>query len=424
MCFNLVLWEVLKIIEELHMSINKFEERLNEQKVVFHPVVPFSKTDKLLLLDFTASNTALTPAILSNTVEFTKYVEEQLEKAGATYGIGGYNEHRTIYSRSVVFDTAPPSLPEREGTHTQDQLNEDADNEVDSLLGEREGEYGYQSADPFYYRQLKEFAAQHRAQPTHAETILWQAIKGKQLGNYKFRRQHIVDKYIADFICLDKRLIIEVDGLIHQLPENIEDDQTRTQILEGKGFTVVRFTNEEILNQKEKVLQSILSHLNQLPSIKEQTDLSSPFGGQGAEPRRLHLGVDIWGPVDTPVYAPLEGTVHSFAFNDMYGDYGATLILQHEVNGLLFHTLYGHLSLKSIQDKHEGQEIEKGAWIASFGDIAENGNWPPHLHFQVVLDMQGGKGDYPGVCKFSEREQYLANCPNPDLLLHMMQYAK
>jgi murein DD-endopeptidase MepM/ murein hydrolase activator NlpD len=120
----------------------------------------------------------------------------------------------------------------------------------------------------------------------------------------------------------------------------------------------------------------------------------------------------------------MPGTIHSFAFNDAFGDYGATLILQHEVEGVLFHTLYGHLSLHSIEDKWEGQTVEKGEWIAAFGEPAENGHWPPHLHFQLIIDMQGTKGDYPGVCTLAERESYLANCPDPDLLLNMMQYAR
>ena len=144
----------------------------------------------------------------------------------------------------------------------------------------------------------------------------------------------------------------------------------------------------------------------------------------GGEPRRLHLGIDIWGPAGTPVYAPLEGTVHSMAFNDAYGDYGATLILQHDVDGFVFHTLYGHLSLASIHDKREGQTVAKRDWIAAFGEPLENGQWPPHLHFQLVIDMQGMKGDYPGVCRFSEREQYLANCPDADLILQMMRFSK
>ena len=144
---------------------------------------------------------------------------------------------------------------------------------------------------------------------------------------------------------------------------------------------------------------------------------------EGIEPRRLHLGIDIWGKAGTPVYAPLEGTVHSFAFNDNYGDYGATLILQHDIEGFIFHTLYGHLSLASINDKREGADVMKGDWIAAFGEPAENGHWPPHLHFQLIIDMKGMKGDFPGVCKFSEREKYLENSPDPDLLLNLLQFA-
>lgn len=217
----------------------------------FYPVVPYNKEeDKLLLMDFTERNTDLSIKILEDTALFSKYVSDQIKKAGARYGIGGYDEHRTIYKRSEVF--------------------------------------------------------------------------------------------------------------------NAEGD---------------------------------------------------------TEARRLHLGTDIWGPAAVPVYAPLEGTVHSFAFNEAFGDYGATLILQHELEGIIFHTLYGHLSLSSIEDKREGQSVEKGQWIAAFGEPAENGHWPAHLHFQLIGDMQGWKGDYPGVCAYSERKNYLANCPDPDLLLRMVKEA-
>lgn len=142
----------------------------------------------------------------------------------------------------------------------------------------------------------------------------------------------------------------------------------------------------------------------------------------GEEPRRLHLGTDLWAAAGTPVYAPMEATVHSFGFNDAFGDYGATLILQHELEGVIFHTLYGHLSLGSIEDKREGQSVEKGQWIASFGEPAENGHWPPHLHFQLILDMKGMKGDFPGVCPFSQRASFLANSPDPDFILQLNQY--
>lgn len=142
----------------------------------------------------------------------------------------------------------------------------------------------------------------------------------------------------------------------------------------------------------------------------------------GEEPRRLHLGVDIWGKPYTPVMAPMEGIIHSFAFNDQQGDYGATIILTHKVEDLSFFTLYGHLSLNSIQNIHEGKRIEKGEVIAEFGIPIENGHWPPHLHFQVILDIADWKGDYPGVCKYSEKEKYLANSPDPDMILQLNRH--
>jgi murein DD-endopeptidase MepM/ murein hydrolase activator NlpD len=143
-----------------------------------------------------------------------------------------------------------------------------------------------------------------------------------------------------------------------------------------------------------------------------------------SEPRRLHLGIDIWGPAGTKVMSPYNAIVHSFAFNNNDSDYGSTMILTHNIDGVGFHTLYGHLSLNSLKNLYEGKNISRGEVIAEFGMRFENGNWPPHLHFQLIGDMQGWKGDYPGVCKFSERHQWLDNCPDPDLILDMMQYAR
>jgi murein DD-endopeptidase MepM/ murein hydrolase activator NlpD len=137
------------------------------------------------------------------------------------------------------------------------------------------------------------------------------------------------------------------------------------------------------------------------------------------EPRRLHLGTDIWGPAGTRVMSPLDGIVHSFAFNNNDSDYGATLILTHNLEGVGFHTLYGHLSLNSLKNLQEGKAIRKGDTIGEFGMRFENGNWPPHLHFQIIRDMQDWKGDYPGVCKFSEKEAWLDNCPDPEALLQL-----
>ncbi|WP_207492173.1 peptidoglycan DD-metalloendopeptidase family protein [Aridibaculum aurantiacum] len=226
----------------------RLQDILAQHAGKFAAVVPYDRAaDKLLLLNFTASNTALTDEVLNDTEKFSQYVNEQLG-VEYRYGVGGYNEHRTVYSRSTVFDT---------------------------------------------------------------------------------------------------------------------------------------------------------------------TD----------EPRRLHLGVDIWGPAGVPVFAPLDGRVHSFAFNDHYGDYGATIILEHTLDGATFYSLYGHLAQRDLEGLHEGKEIKQGEEFCHFGEPVENGYWPPHLHFQLIENMGEWRGDYPGVCKFSERETYLANGPDPDIILGMVQNA-
>lgn len=233
------------------MTTKNFEERLKANAGLFAPVVPFAKTDKLILMDFTEANKELTNEVVNNTDAFIAYINQKLKVAGAKYGIGGYGENRTMYSRSRTFD--------------------------------------------------------------------------------------------------------------------------------------------------------------------------APDGG---EPRRIHLGIDIWGAPYTKVMAPLDGIVHSFAFNNAYGDYGATIILTHNLEGETFHTLYGHLSLNSLKNLHEGDVVKKGDVFAEFGIPFENGQWPPHLHFQIIKDMQGKKGDYPGVCALGEQEKYLTNCPNADAVLNMMKYTK
>lgn len=226
---------------------------LKKNQSSFYPVVPFNnEKDKLVLMDFTSTNSTLTSEIFDDTDKFSEYVEDILEDAGAAYGIGGYAELRTVYSRSKIFDAS--------------------------------------------------------------------------------------DVY--------------------------------------------------------------------------------------EEPRRLHLGTDIWGKAGTPVFAPFGGMIHSFAFNKNYGDYGATLIVSHQLDGFSFYTLYGHLALADIEKATEGQYINRGQQIATFGLPNENGHWPPHLHFQIILDMGYKEGDYPGVCKYSEREKYLSNSPDPDIILQMMKYAK
>jgi very-short-patch-repair endonuclease len=120
--------------------------------------------------------------------------------------------------------------------------------------------YGYEMADPLSYTLLKDFANENRKKPTEAENLLWDCIKGNLLGVH-FRRQHIIGLFIADFACLSHKLIIEIDGKYHQLPDQQISDKERTEWLEQKGFKVMRFTNEQIINYTNKVLKSIQTYI-------------------------------------------------------------------------------------------------------------------------------------------------------------------
>ncbi|MGK2864158.1 MAG: peptidoglycan DD-metalloendopeptidase family protein [Chitinophagaceae bacterium] len=238
---------------------------LKQNVAHFGPVVSFSPgTDKLLQLDLSDANEQLTEAILQDTSLFTHYINNKLKHKGARYGIGGYAEHRSVYSRSKLFGAPKSSI---------------------------------------------------------------------------------------------------------------------------KANSVVSGASKET-----------------------------------EEPRRLHLGTDIWGKPHTAVMAPLDGLVHSFANNDAFGDYGATIILTHQLSGVSFYTLYGHLSLNSIKNLQVADRIKKGDLFAEFGIPAENGQWPPHLHFQIIADLQGKMGDFPGVCKLSEKESWMANCPDPELILQLNEF--
>lgn len=109
--------------------------------------------------------------------------------------------------------------------------------------------------------------------------------------------------------------------------------------------------------------------------------------------------------------------VHSFKNNTNFGDYRPTIILKHQVEDQIFYTLYGHLSLESIQHLELGAVVSKGHQLATFGTAEVNGDYPPHLHFQIIRGIEDFHGDYPGVCNQLELGYYTKNCPNPEYLL-------
>ena len=119
----------------------------------------------------------------------------------------------------------------------------------------------YNTADAFVYKYIKEARKQLIENPTEAETILWKHLKSCKTG-YKIRRQHVIDKYVVDFVCLSHKLFIEIDGQIHL--QQMEEDRLRTYDLNDKGFTVIRYTNEEVYENVALVVQKITEILNRL----------------------------------------------------------------------------------------------------------------------------------------------------------------
>lgn len=133
------------------------------------------------------------------------------------------------------------------------------------------------SADVIGYPRLWQFAKENRNNPTEAERLLWFYLSNKQLG-VRFRRQHIIGQYIADFACLEKMLIIELDGGYHSLPEQQISDEQRTVELQEKGYRVVRFTNEELFHGIDLVLTKIKNALNEnAPLIGRSESSNAPL---------------------------------------------------------------------------------------------------------------------------------------------------
>jgi 4-aminobutyrate aminotransferase-like enzyme/Ser/Thr protein kinase RdoA (MazF antagonist) len=141
-------------------------------------------------------------------------------------------------------------------------------------------------------------------------------------------------------------------------------------------------------------------------------------GGEHPEQRTVHLGLDVFVPPGSPVLAPLAGRVHSFRDNASPYDYGPTVVLEHDLDaGLRLFTLYGHLSADSLANLEAGRTVARGERIGRVGSPPSNGGWPPHVHFQLILDLLDQEGDFPGVAAPTERGLWLALSPDPRLVL-------
>jgi 4-aminobutyrate aminotransferase-like enzyme/Ser/Thr protein kinase RdoA (MazF antagonist) len=138
----------------------------------------------------------------------------------------------------------------------------------------------------------------------------------------------------------------------------------------------------------------------------------------GPQWRTVHLGLDLFVEAGTSVLAPLDGIVHSFSAGVSPLGHGPTVILEHRAgdDGPVFFTLYGRLSARSLEGMHEGQQVQRGQRLGWVGSREENGGQPPHVHFQIICDLLGHRGDFPGLVVPSERSLWTNLCPDPAMI--------
>lgn len=178
-------------------------------------------------------------------------------------------------------------------------------------------------------------------------------------------------------------------------------------------------------------IQSVLRAANVPVAIGRYNEprpfYSSPLFSSGQNPtterRTVHLGLDLFTAPGTPISSPFDATVHAFADNRSPLDYGPVIILKHvTTDGLAFFTLYGHLSRKSLLSLRIGDSVARGQSFAAIGEPSENGGWPPHLHFQIVLDLLDLSTDFPGVAYPSQRDVFTSLSPDPNLIVQIPEH--
>ncbi len=227
-------------------------------------------------------------------------------------------------------------------------------------------------------------------------------------------------------------LFLFIMKAIHHILKQTESAKVIANHIDYAHYTALDLsvTNEHLAQNKPATAQDyeryIQQHLDNhqaqiaFGGYNETRNLyqrSTVFKNDNTDERNIHIGLDLWINEAAPIYAALDGKIHSFQNNEALGDYGPTIILQHIIDGFTFHTLYGHLSLDSLKEKKVGTFVKKGQQIATLGLPPINGDYAPHLHFQIIIDMENKTGDYPGVCSSKTLAFYLQNSPDPNLLL-------
>jgi 4-aminobutyrate aminotransferase-like enzyme/Ser/Thr protein kinase RdoA (MazF antagonist) len=230
--------------------------------------------------------------------------------------------------------------------------------------------------------------------PRGAETAAWLAAHAGELGP-------VLDRDLSRAAVLD----VSVGSPVFESPADATDTARMTERL----FGLVR----------EAGAPAGIGRYDEARLIYA-TDAYAAAGGEHPERRTVHLAIDVFVEAGSPVYAPLPGRVHAAHDNAQRLDYGPTVILEHALpDAPVFYTLYGHLAPESLTGLRPGAPVAKGARIGSVGAPPSNGDWPPHVHFQVIADMLDRALEFPGVARASERGVWTSLCPDPNLILRI-----
>ncbi|MEM1321558.1 MAG: aminotransferase class III-fold pyridoxal phosphate-dependent enzyme [Bacteroidota bacterium] len=247
-----------------------------------------------------------------------------------------------------------------------------------------------------------------------------------QLAHYRFRAVCGYEPCprktsFHDWLATKPRLHSIVDWELKQVPKHIFD-------LSVGSLELGILPNYADSNRFEAHLNTVMAEQKVEVAIGKYQELRPLYtsdnfaveGNEGPMWRTLHIGLDIFAKAGTPVYAPLDGQVFSVQDNAGDRDYGPTLILEHQLeDDFRLYTLYGHLDEEVLRQMKKGAPVPAGARIARIGARPGNGDWPPHLHFQVMLDSLGMEGDFPGVAFPHEAAVWTSICPDPNLLIGM-----
>ncbi|WP_317131402.1 peptidoglycan DD-metalloendopeptidase family protein [Maribacter sp. ACAM166] len=227
----------------------------------------------------------------------------------------------------------------------------------------------------------------------------------------------MMNRLLNDLHSISKNAIPILDTIIPihtYVPLDLSKDNGELIGINITDFSICQNYIDTVLKRKQGIVAygGYLEERNLYNDTESFTATSSPI-------RNIHLGIDFWCAAGTIVNVPLNGTVHSFDYNNVVGDYGPTIILKHVLGTHTFYTLYGHLSLDSLDGLFVGKEFKAGEIVGRLGTPDINVNYAPHLHFQMIRNLEGNQGDYPGVCAKAQLPFYRKNCPDPNLLLKL-----